>query len=518
MAIVLQFFTNKGLLLAQSPTPKGNFDNVMRVVRQQYVDPVNIDSIIAQVTAEYLNRPATIEAILTKLDPHSSYFPPKEYMEFRQGLSSSIKGIGIEFFIYRDTVMISRTMDGGPAQQHGLRTSDRIIRIDDSIMTGKAANFDNVIPRLIGKRGTDVNVTFLRHGDITPRQITITRDSIPITSVDAVAMLDKQTGYILISRFAQSTGTEFATALTKLKSQGMKKLILDLRENFGGLMSQAIAIADQLLPDKRLIVYTEGNKSLRENRVATPGGLFETGPLIVLVNQNTASSAEILTAGLQANKRAIVIGQRTYGKGLVQQLITLDDSLSGLKLTTARYYTADGHCIQRSYKEGTVEYLDEYAAILENGGDIPDSLAKKVTVDWGIQPDIYLSLDSSSSGKLYKLISQRDYYSEAAFRWYADNPEMFVHIKDLSAFRNTYKVPDEMLSFFRDYVSERENQLPYNVHKLKYTEASLKQLTPRIATTLKAYLAREIWNNPEMYILLTAADEQVQYALKLLKK
>jgi carboxyl-terminal processing protease len=502
----------------QTPPATTTFENITQLIRQQYVDSVNIDSIVRQMVSDYLNNPETIAFLLKKLDPHTTFFPPKDFAEFRMNLANSIKGIGIVFGMVADTVIITKVMKGGPAYKSGVHTGDRIISVNDSLIAGKHMDFFGIADKLRGKQGTIARVKILRREAPVWNDITIVRDSVPLTSVDFAGMLDKETGYILISRFAERTASEVRSALTRLNNEGMKKLVLDLRNNLGGYMTEAVNTADEFLSGHALIVYTMGLRSPRNDHYADKPGLFEKGAMVVLVNQSTASAGEILTAALKENKRATIIGRRTYGKGLVQVVYTLADSVSGMKLTTARYYTPEGHCLQRSYSSGVDAYMSEYASILENGGELPDSLEKKIGTDWGVQPDIHLAGDTSISGKLLDQLNYNFYIQNFAYAYYADHVPEFAAFKTTDEFNRAYHITDAFFEKFGEYIAGQEKDLPPGSPRLVYTNAELDHIRPVLETILKARLAQEKWNDEGFYFIMNPMDKEIRVAMDVLKK
>ena len=401
-------------------------------IKTKYIEPINIDSIINLMINEYLSQPETLQKIFAQLDPHSNYMNAEEYADLKTGLTGNFYGVGVVLSFIRDTVYIVRVFDGGPAQRSGLLPGDRIIAINDTSITGEKANYDYVVKRLKGPKGTTVNIQLLRDNDQI-QKFTCTRDQIDLKSVEAYFMQDKTTGYIKLTYFGETTTAEMQTALAALKNMGMQKLILDLRDNYGGLMRGALGVADEFISENKLLVYTEGYYFERENYNASKPGLFEQGEMVVLINEYTASSGEILTGALQDNKRATIIGKRSYGKGLVQNLYVLSDSVSALKLTTQRYYTPSGKCIQRPFDDGTEAYFNDQKIAMKINGETPAIYKNN---DWGIHPDIYYAEDTLFSNRLFTEFFYRSYFDQPANYYYAHHREEFKSFKNDDDFLN----------------------------------------------------------------------------------
>ncbi len=313
---------------------------VLELVKDRYVDPVPADSI----------NQVAIDEVLSHLDPHSVFIPASELKEVNEDLMGNFQGIGVEFQLFSDTVNVVSVIKGGPAANAGIQVGDALLRVNDSILlAGKKIKTDDIRKQLRGPAGSTVKVTILRNGVI--KNIFIKRGNIPVPSVDAAYMIAPQTGYLRINKFGERTYEEFMQQMEKLQKQGMSQLILDLRGNGGGLMNEATAIADEFLDGEKLIVYTQGNKSPRTEYRCKKDGLFEKGKLIVLVDETSASASEVLTGALQDWDRAVIVGRRTFGKGLVQQQFQLSDG-SALRLTVARYYSPLGRNIQKPYTAG----------------------------------------------------------------------------------------------------------------------------------------------------------------------
>lgn len=347
-----------------------------------------------------------ISAMLAELDPHSTYIAAKDVQRTNEGLQANFEGVGIAFQIVDDTISVTEVIIGGPSEKVGLQIGDKLLTVDDTTATFKGVNNRFVFNHLRGKKGTQVRLSVKRNGIDQPLNFTIVRDKVPIYSVDTYFMLDDEVGYIRLARFARTSVSEVHNAINKLKKQGMKRLVFDLRGNGGGYLDIAVGVANQLLEAGRLVVYTEGLKSPRQNFFTRRGGSYTSGPLVVLVDEYSASASEIVSGAVQDWDRGIIVGRRTFGKGLVQRMFEIYDGAQ-IRLTTARYYTPSGRCIQKPYTDGTEAYHRELQhryehSELTNADSIsyPDSLkfftAKGRTVygGGGIMPDVFVPMDT----------------------------------------------------------------------------------------------------------------------------
>ena len=382
-----------------SPTGFDKISDIITYIEQEYVDTVDKDKLMD----------LSIEKMLQSLDPHSSYITAADLNAANEPLEGNFEGIGVEFHIQDDTIMVVSAISGGPSEAVGLRSGDRIVEVNDTLVAGIGINNNDVMRKLRGQGGTKVKVKVFRRG--TPKLIsfTITRGKIPIYSLDAAFMANPKTGYIRISRFAATTYDEFMQAAEKLSQKGMSKMIIDLRGNPGGYLDAATKIADEFIADGKSIVYTEGKSRPRADYDATAGGKFEDFPVVVLIDEGSASASEILAGALQDWDRASIVGRRSFGKGLVQEQTVLPDG-SAIRLTIARYYTPTGRSIQKPYKDGYEQYNNELSERfahqeLLNLDSIkfPDSLkyttpkGKVVYGGGGIMPDVFVPLDTTDS-------------------------------------------------------------------------------------------------------------------------
>jgi len=501
-------------LRAQSEYYGDHFNEITDYLRNNYVDPVNVDSIIHSMVAAYLNDPETINTLFQKLDPHSNYLTAQEYTDLKEGLAGSFFGIGIAFTMHNDTAIITEVFDNGPAFNGGMQIGDRIMKINDTVMAGNGITSDDIFFKMRGPKGTTVKVSIMRDHAPKLNELTFVRDKIQLSSVEVAYMMTKQIGYIKLAWFGETTYDECVRALAELNKQGMKQLVLDLRDNTGGYLKSAVRIADEFLPGDKLVVYTQGYKQERKDYLTEKEGLFEKGDMVVLVNNETASSGEILTGALQDNKRAAIIGTRTYGKGLVQQLYALSDSLTALKLTTARYYTPSGRCIQRPYLEGSEIYHDEFQIASMHTGALPEIYKNDA---WGIHPDVFVPEDTVSSTIVVQALSNRNYIQHAAYVYYADHRFEFAGFSDAHAFTTSYKINDVLFESFKTFAAAEEKKLEAD-QRILYTDADILAAQTQIETLLKAYLARERWGKEGMFVVLNMTDRDVAAALTQLKK
>lgn len=480
---------------------------VLNLVDQEYVDDIKTEKLVDEA----------IQHLLAKLDPHSVYIPASDREQANEDLRGNFDGIGVEFNIFQDTIVIISPLAGGPSEALGILSGDKIIKVDDKDVAGVGITSPGVMKALKGPSGTEVKVSILRSGSPELLEFNIVRDKIPQFSLDVAYMVDHETGYIKISRFAATTYDEFSAALDKLKGRGMKKLILDLQSNGGGYMEIAIKMADDFLAGGKKIVYTDGkDKKMNRNASSTADGNFEEGDLIVLVNEWSASASEILAGALQDNDRALVVGRRSYGKGLVQNPFPLNDK-SELRLTISRYYTPSGRSIQKPYDDEE-EYSQDILSRYKKGEFFhADSIHFNDTLKYttqngrtvygggGIMPDYFIPLDTTqNSHYLNELYSTTAIY-EYAFR-YAEKNRKELEEKGFDNFFTKFNVTDQMLN---DLVKLGQQK------KLKpdYEELRLKKRLFQLH--VKAQIARKVWGNDGLYPIMNETNEIFQQAVKL---
>jgi carboxyl-terminal processing protease len=489
---------------------------ILMYVDRDYVDPVNTEELV-----DY-----SIEKMLEKLDPHTVYIPPKDIAMARSQLEGDFEGIGIEFNIFKDTIYVVTPLNGGPSEAVGLLAGDKIVAVDGTSMTGPKVDNAFVFSKLRGKRGTKVKLGIVRKGASEIKTFTVTRDKIPQFSIDATYMVDSQTGYIKVNRFAANTYEEFKAALSDLKNQGMKQLLLDLRGNPGGYMDRATNMADELIGGDKLIVYTNGKDTKYDSQTkANKNGLFEKGPIVVLVDEGSASASEIVAGALQDDDRALIVGRRTFGKGLVQMPITLSDG-SELRLTISRYYTPSGRSIQKPYSpDKESEYDMDLEKRYEHGEffhadsiKFVDSLkfqtsgGRTVYGGGGIMPDVFVARDTSTrSAYLYDLWNKGT-IREYALNYYNDNRKTLEKMS-FQEFKNGFVMSDKMLKDLVDMATKEG---------VKFKEKEFNRSKEFIRIQTKALIARSIFQkngskgkNNEYYQVMSGTDEVYTKALKL---
>jgi carboxyl-terminal processing protease len=481
---------------------------ILNTIEANYVDSVNRNDLVE----------TAIPAMLKKLDPHSVYIPAKDLARANEPLQGNFEGIGISFTMLTDTILIISTIPGGPSEKLGLLPGDKILYVNDSLVAGKNITDQAVIGMLKGPRGTVVKIKILRSGHKELLPFEITRDKIPIYSVDVDYMINSNTGYIKINNFAMTTFDEFMKGLRELKDKGMTKLILDLRGNSGGIMEASIKIADQFLKEGQLIVYTKGRAQPRSEAKASGKGEFETGDLVVLIDEWSASASEILAGAIQDNDRGTIIGRRSFGKGLVQEPVPFPDG-SGMRLTIARYYTPTGRSIQKPYNNGFDQYYDDLHQRFDRGEfEVSDSIhfsdslkfitpgGRVVYGGGGIMPDIFVPVDTSGVSPYFLKVRASIY--RFALKYTENNRDVL----------KKYNEADEMEKFLdRQALLDQFVQFAEESGIRKDPEG-LKISTNIIHTQLKAYIARNIIDNKGFYPIWEKIDPTLIQAIDFLKK
>jgi len=483
--------------------------NIINIIESDYVDSVSRNDM--EETA--------IPAILKKLDPHSIYLPAKELKKANEPLQGNFDGIGITFNLLTDTILVIGTVPGGPSEKAGVLAGDKIIYVNDSLVAGKGITDEGAMGMLKGPRGTTVKLKILRKGHKSLLPFEITRDRIPRYSVDVSYMINDNTGYIKISNFAVNTPDEFISGLRELKSKGMTKLIIDLRGNSGGIMESAIRIADQFLKKGELIVYTKGRTQPRNDAYATGEGEFETGDLVILIDEMTASASEILAGAVQDNDRGTIIGRRSFGKGLVQEPVPFSDG-SGMRLTVARYYTPTGRSIQKPYTEGTDKYYEEFHDRFARGEYlVKDSIhlnnlpkfktqgGRILYGEGGIMPDKFVPYDTSGYSNYFGLVRPTMIY-RFALKYTEANRETlkaFTEYGEMEKYLDKQGLLDQFVRFAA-------------TNGIKKDPEGIKTSGRIIYTQLKAYIVRNIIDNKGFYPIWQELDTTLKYAVDYLKK
>lgn len=484
------------------------FQRLMALIDAFYVDTVNLQKLTEEAVIK----------VLADLDPHSIYISKEEVNEMNEPLEGSFFGIGIAFNIMRDTLMVVTVVPGGPSEKVGLLAGDRIVAVDGENIAGVNLSSNDVRKKLKGEKGTKVNIRVLRDAGLIDFEII--RDKIPIHSIDAAFMIDKRIGYIKISRFAATTADEFREALKKLLAKGMKDLVLDLQGNPGGYMGAAIEMCDELMEGNELIVYTDGLTAGRRDELATNKGSFKQGRVVVLIDGNSASASEIVSGALQDWDRGLIVGRRSFGKGLVQRQYPLTDG-SMIRLTISHYYTPSGRCIQKPYKG--VDYRMDMRKRYETGEllsadsiSVVDSLQyqtklKKRTVygGGGIIPDLFVAIDTSVNYLYFNRLAAKNVVSEYVIG-YIDNNRDGLNKKypDFDKYNKNFVVTDEMIE---DIVKLGETK---NVPR---DEKSLEALKSIMKLQIKALVARNLWDINEYYMVESSEDKILNEAVKALK-
>lgn len=509
-----------GMLIGSNLAPKTGskevgdeiqkFREVLSLVQNEYVDDAKTDQLVEEA----------IEHLLTKLDPHSSYIPASDREAASEDLRGNFEGIGIEFNIFQDTLVVVSPLSGGPSEEVGLRSGDKIVKVDGKLIAGIGLNTTDVYKYLKGPKGSEVDLEIVRNGNAKPLNFKITRDKIPQYSIEAAYMIDSEIGYMKLRLFNATTFEEFKAGLTKLKELGMKKLVLDLQGNPGGYLNQAIELSDEFLKAGEKIVFTKGkDKRYDQEALTTDKGDFETGDLIVLVNEGSASASEIVSGALQDNDRALIVGRRTFGKGLVQTPFDLNDG-SELRLTISRYYTPSGRSIQKPYGSDE-EYNREVFHRYQHGEffhadsiRFNDSLkyqtvhGRTVYGGGGIMPDYFVPLDTTQNSVYFNRLFNVNAPREFAFNYSANNKQRLEKM-GFESYKKDFDISDDML-----------NQLVSLGKRggVKPMYGDLQVHKDAIKNYLKAEIARRIWGNDGYYPILNENNEILQQAIKLFDK
>ena len=481
-------------LFAQSPNKhyqqnKTKMEQLLNAINSMYVDSVDFDPLLDKA----------IDEMLKELDPHTAYIPPKDVQAMTEPLQGSFDGIGVTFQLIKDTINVMEVIIDGPSEKVGLMAGDKIIKVDDTVATGKGISNDWVRKHLRGKKGSKVKVTVVRGRKKEPIEFVITRGAIPMYSINVSFMADSLTGYIKLERFAATSTAELKKAIRSLQEQGMKNLILDLRGNGGGYLNVAFEICDQFISGKRMIVYTDNFRKTGEKYYSSEDGLFEEGKLIVLVDENSASASEITSGCIQDWDRGLVIGRRTFGKGLVQKPLRLVDQ-SEVRLTISHYYTPTGRCIQKPYNDGLDAYFKDLQTRANNGEyytaeniKFPDSLKYKtphgrvVYGGGGIMPDIFIPLDTTKYSSLYNEIARKGVFGSFAVDYLENNRDALLkQYPKFEDFQKKYQISDEFYKEFMDYAKEEGVSEKASFVFSDYANAFIKENKARLDSLYKS--------------------------------
>ncbi|TMI94027.1 MAG: S41 family peptidase [Bacteroidetes bacterium] len=495
---------NKGFFAVNK---RNSLEEAMDLIKLRYVDSVHLDTL----------EEGAIQQMMNGLDPHSVYIPASALKDVNDDIAGNFEGIGVEFNIFSDTVHVLYVLPGGPSDRAGLKVADRILKVNNEAIVGKKMTTDEVKKLIRGPGNTKVDLTILRNNQ--EMNVPVIRGTIPVPSLDAAYMIDKTTGYIKLNKFSENTYVEFMQAMENLEKQGLKKLVLDLRGNGGGLMNEAVEIADEFLDDNKLIVYTQGANTEKREYRSRRHGIFETGKLVVLVDELSASASEILSGALQDWDRATVVGRRTFGKGLVQDQYELSDG-SAIRLTVARYYTPVGRSIQRSYDQGRKVYMEDIWQRYRDGellhadsnkinkGQIYNTfiLKRPVYGGGGIMPDVFVPIDTNYIQRNVTQLYLETTFSNFIYNYYVHNLSIF----------NQYKSATDFAQRFTG-INDAWNQLVnYAMKDTIFLKNLPSQDQQGIRQRLKAYLARYKWRNEGFYEVLNMNDAVMKEALEVI--
>lgn len=485
-------------------------NDIFSLIDKQYVDTVNLNALQTKAVTH----------VLESMDPHSEYIEPSILNEVNENLYGSFDGIGVSFRIEKDTITIIETIKGGPSEKAGILAGDRIVYVGDTLVAGTKVTNKDAMRLLKGPKKTKVDVKIKRRGIDDLLDFTITRDAIPTYSLDVAYMIDNNIGFIKLNKFSQTTHKEFVDAIRKLQKEGMTQLILDLRGNTGGYLGEAVGIADEMLRDNNLIVYTEGEHRDRSYIFARHRGLWEDKDVVVLIDEGSASASEIVAGALQDNDRGVIIGRRSFGKGLVQEQFNLGEN-GALRLTVARYYTPTGRCIQKPFSGDKAEYLLEEYARYETGEmfnidsiHFADSLkyitpgGKTVYGGGGIMPDIYVPLENDSTQYFFNKMANAGVLFQYAFDYSDSHRKDIMNYGDGMTFNEKFVFTDAM---FKELMKRAEEK---NIKGNKADKVKARELAEPL---FKAYVARNVFGDEAFYPIYEPMDDILQKALETLR-
>ena len=502
---------NGSFKIFQSAEDGGKVEQVLNIIRENYVDPIKTDTL----------QNLAINEILNNLDPHSAYLPPVEARMFTDDMEGNYNGIGIEYQLLNDTLIVTHINKSGPASKAGLQSGDQIVKIEDQDIAGVGIKPPSIVSLIRGRQSTLVRLTVRRYGSNEDLVFKVPREKVTVSSIDVSYLIQSRVGYIKISKFGAKTDEDFLSELKRLKKQGMQGLIVDLRGNGGGYLNAATALADQFLGDQELIVYTQGEHEPRTDYFATDAGDYEKGKLVVLIDEGTASASEIIAGALQDLDRATVVGRRSFGKGLVQEQFNFGDG-SALNLTVARYYTPSGRSIQKPYTRGKIEYFKEIANRIKNGElvfdqkHLMDSLyatkekyfktasGRVVFGGGGVMPDVYVPIDTVGHTPLYYSLSSKAVLNELVYSYLIKKARP-ASLKDL------------VDKFSLSSTQYKQLQRLADKKKISFTPTEFEEAREAIMLDMKALLARFYFGEDAYYRVLNETDNMIERSMAILK-
>ena len=503
--------SSNGKNQSQQTSTNEKINSLLEFIDYQYVDTINKSDLVEK----------TVTAMLQSLDPHSSYIPAAEFDMSNETLEGNFDGIGVEFNIIRDTIRVINPIEGGPSEKVGIRAGDKLIKVGVENLTGEKITNKKVFEALRGKSGTTVNVTILRNGVKNPMPFKITRAAIPLYSLDAAYMTSGDIGYIKINKFAATTYNEYLKAFNDLNKQGMKKLILDLRGNPGGYLNAAVDISDEFLTNGLQIVYTQGKANPKKTYRATQRGSFEKNNLVILIDEGSASASEIVAGAIQDNDRGLIIGRRSFGKGLVQDQMQLPDG-SAIRLTVARYYTPTGRCIQKPYSDDKTDYYNEEFDRYQHGELLnADSIkldkskqyktpeGKIVYGGGGIMPDVFVPIDTTKSNPFLNKVFYAGLINTFAFEYADKNRIELKKYTNSKTFINQFKITTAIFDEFYEYCKKQSIEL-----------GSLNKQQSNVALEpyLKALIGKNAFDKDAYYPIINKNDKCIIKAIEELLK